>query len=263
MPATPFETRIQQVGEAAEVLLPQGRGPFPVVVQLHGCGGRGENQKRWAELAQAHGYAACILDSFTFRGIRRPEAIATICTGLRLWGRERAGDLYAGLEWLRRQSWADGQFLAAGWSHGGWTVLDAMALRPEQRARYTKFDRLPPDPLAGLAGAFLLYPYLGVAALAPRQGLAHAAPVRAIIGGRDLTVGAAAPLAALRGLSARGAAAEAILFETATHDFDEACVEGGLRAPGSRYDAALTAQAQRLFLDFAAARFTSVRSAHP
>lgn len=265
MPATPFEVRIRQIGETATVLRPAGPGPFPVVVQLHGCGGRGLNQQRWAELAQAHGYAACILDSYTFRGIRRPEAIATICTGLRLWGRERAGDLFAGLAWLRRQSWADGRFLAAGWSHGGWTVLDAMALQPQQRARSTKLEGLPEQPLAGLGGAFLMYPYLGVAALAPRQGLAHPAPVCAIIGGADLTVGTATPLAALKRLGSQGARIETVLFENATHDFDEACVEGGLRAPGSRYDPALTERAQTLFLAFLAQTLSPalVQPGHP
>lgn len=263
MPAPAFETRVRAIGDTATVLRPSGPGPFPVVVQLHGCGGRGENQQRWAELACAHGYAACILDSYAFRGIRRPEAIATICTGLRFWGRERAGDLFAGLAWLRRQPWVDGRFLAAGWSHGGWTVAEAMAMSPAQQHRCTKLEGLPAQPLAGLLGAFLMYPYLGVAALATRQGLSHSAPMLAIVGGRDRTVGTAAPLAALQRLRQRGAPVEAHLLPTATHDFDEACVEGGLRAPWSRYDPALTEQAQALFLAFAGRVFRTDRPSHP
>lgn len=248
---TPFETRIREIGAHAKLVRPEGPGPFPVVVQLHGCGGQGQNQLRWAEEAARVGWAAVALDSYGFRGIARPEAVATICTGLRFWGRERAGDLYAGLEWVRRQPWADAsRLVAAGWSHGGWTVVEAMALRPEQRARTTKLEGLPEAPLAGLAGAFLVYPYLGVAALAPRQGLRHRAPIQAIVGGRDVTVGSSVPLRALNALRAKGAEVEVELFETATHDFDEPCVEGGLRAPGSRYDHAAALRAQHLYRDF-------------
>lgn len=255
---TAFENRIQEIGAAAEVLLPEGPGPFPVLVQLHGCGGRGRNQRRWAEVARARGVAACILDSFAFRGIGRAEALATVCTGLRLWGRERAGDLFAGMAFLRRQPWADGRRLAAaGWSHGGWSVLEAMALREDQRARCTGLAHLPSEPLAGLCGAFVMYPYLGRAALAPRLGLDHPAPVCAIVGGRDRTVGARTPMAALAAMLARGGDVRAHLFETATHDFDEPCEEGGLRAPASRYDPALTRAAETLLERFLEEVFTS------
>lgn len=248
---TAFENRIQEIGAAAEVLLPEGPGPFPVLLQLHGCGGRGQNQRRWAEVVRAQGVAACILDSFAFRNIRRAEALATVCTGLRLWGRERAGDLYAGMAWVRRQPWADARRIAAaGWSHGGWSVLEAMALSSDQRSSCTGLAPLPPEPLAGLCGAFVIYPYLGRAALAPRVGLNHRSPVCAIVGGRDRTVGARTPLAALSALQARGCDVRVHVFETATHDFDEPCVEGGLRSPGSRYDPALTRKAEALLGHF-------------
>jgi dienelactone hydrolase len=248
---TPFGARVRAIADTAVVVKPAGAGPFPVLVQLHGCGGRGENQLRWAQRARAEGWAACILDSFAFRGIRRPQAVATVCTGLRLWGRERAGDLFAGLAWLRGQPWADaGCMVLAGWSHGGWTVAEAMAMGPQLRARCTGLEGLPEQPLAGVVGAFLLYPYLGRAALAPRLGLAHRAPVLAIVAGRDATVGVRAPLAALRALQASGADVRVAVFERATHDFDEPCSEGGLRAPGSRYDAALTGEAEALLLNF-------------
>ena len=38
---------------------------------------------------------------------KRPSALTTVCTGTRFRGRERAGDLYAALNWVRRQLWAD------------------------------------------------------------------------------------------------------------------------------------------------------------
>lgn len=232
---------------SARVLLPDGPGPFPAVVQMHGCGGITHNQLRWAELARKAGCAALILDSFAVRGIGRMEAIATVCTGLRLHGRDRAGDLFAALAWLRAQPWADAnRCCAIGWSHGGWSILDALALRPAQYAQATRLFDLPAAPLEGLKGAFVLYPYLGRAAVAARQALHHHVPVEAIVCGRDLTVGSAIPLAALRRLQGAGAPVEAHVFAHCTHDFDEA----GRRAPGMRYDRASAAKAHRLFEAF-------------
>ena len=37
-----------------------------------------------------------------------------------------------------------------GWSHGGWTIMDALALRPgAEMARATRIDDLPAEPLEG------------------------------------------------------------------------------------------------------------------
>jgi dienelactone hydrolase len=113
-----------------QVIRPDGPGPFPVVVQRHGCGGVQPLQRRYAEAARAAGVAAVILDSLAPRGIGRHEACATVCTGLRLRGGERAGDLTAILDWLDDQPWADRTRLAAaGWSHGGWSIMEALAAR--------------------------------------------------------------------------------------------------------------------------------------
>src|SRR5690606_33200046 len=110
---------------------PQGEGPFPVVLQFHGCGGKKNLQERWAAVARAAGWAAVVVDSYGPRRISRLEAYATVCTGLQLWGRERAGDLFAMMEWARRQPWIDPKrIVLAGWSHGGWTTLDAMSMTP-------------------------------------------------------------------------------------------------------------------------------------
>jgi len=79
--------------DCAEVLLPDGPGPFPVVVQMHACGGLHAMQKRYAEAAVEAGCAVVILDSFRPRGIGQGDALLTVCSGLRLRGGERADDL--------------------------------------------------------------------------------------------------------------------------------------------------------------------------
>src|SRR5690606_80375 len=102
-----LEQRIEALAPGVELLLPAGEGPHPVAIQLHGCGGKKKLQARWAAVARAAGWAVVVVDSYAHRGISQLEAYATVCTGLQLWGRERAGDLYAMLEWTRGQPWAD------------------------------------------------------------------------------------------------------------------------------------------------------------
>ncbi len=246
MPAT-LSARVEAVAASAQILRPEGQGPFPLVVQMHGCGGIGPNQMIWAQIGRAAGCAMLILDSYAFRSIGRVQAIASVCTGLRLHGAERAGDLFAALAFARAQPWVDPQRLCAiGWSHGGWSILDALAMQPAQHGPATRLADLPDAPLEGLAGAFVLYPYLGRVAVAARQALQHAVPVEAIVCGRDHTVGARVPLAALGRLRSAGANLETHFFADCTHDFDEP----KRHAPGMRYDGAAAAQAQNLFQAF-------------
>src|SRR5262245_26826165 len=101
-----LQQRIDLLLPGADLLMPEGKGPFPVVIQLHGCGGKGDFQFGWAEVAREAGWAVIVVDSYKHRNISRLQAYATVCTGMHLWGRELAGDLYAMMEWTRHQSWA-------------------------------------------------------------------------------------------------------------------------------------------------------------
>jgi len=209
---------------AMTIAKPEGDGPFPVVIQLHGCGGRSEAMMDgYAQAARDAGAAAVIVDSWTPRGISRVNAMATICTGARLRGRERAGDLYAAVAWARAQSWADPQrIIIAGWSHGGWTIMDGLALRSgDEMARATGLSDLPAEPLAGVAGAFIVYPYVGPPAFAGRRAWRINPQTLAIVGGRDLVVGRESPARALERLRSHGQRIDIHKFDTATHAFDD------------------------------------------
>lgn len=242
-----FQTRLEAIAASARVLVPAGPGPFPVIIQMHGCGGPTPNQMIWAQIGLGAGCAVIILDSLAFRGIGRKQAMAIVCTGLRLRGRERAGDLFAALAYARAQPWANPERLfAIGWSHGGWSILDALALRPAQYRQAVRMKDVPAEPLAGLTAAFVLYPYLGRAALAARQSLHHAPPIEAIVCARDRTVGCEIPLAALRRLHAAGAPVETHVFAHCTHDFDEPTPS----SPGIRHDSTATHRAHALFQAF-------------
>ncbi len=221
LPATLAE-RAEVLLSAAVVLRPEGDGPFPVALQMHGCGGCKPFQRTYAESLVEAGAAAVIIDSFAPRGIGTVEAYATVCTALQLRGAERAGDLFALYAWVRRQPWADpSRIVAAGWSHGGWTVMDALALRSNDIEEATGLTDAPAEPLEGLAGAFLVYPYCGMVSLSDRRGWRFAPPTTAIVAGRDRIVGTQHPIAVMDRLNAGGAAIDVRLFPEATHSFDE------------------------------------------
>ncbi len=243
------DQRIDALIRSADISRPQGAGPHPLVIQLHGCGGKKPPQARWAKAALAAGWAAAVVDSYPHRGIDTLQAYSTVCTGLRLWGRERAGDLFAMMEWARRQDWVKAdRIVAAGWSHGGWTILDAMALKPgAEMASATRLDGLPEDPLLGLAGAFVVYPYVGPGSLAARRGLVSRAPVDAIVGTHDVIVGGRGNVRILERIAAPHQM-RVHLLEGATHAFDE----HEARDLRVRYSRELTERAEKLYCDFLA-----------
>lgn len=100
---------------------PDGAGPFPAVVGLHGCAGMHEatKQKVVDELV-AWGYAILLVDSFATRGVEQA------CTGGSFFARagKRPSDAYGGLAFLARQTFVDPQRVAAvGFSQGAWAAL--------------------------------------------------------------------------------------------------------------------------------------------
>jgi hypothetical protein len=51
---------------------PDGSGPFPAVVYLHGCSGLSKNTRtRMTELLTGWGYVSLVVDSFATRGIKQ------------------------------------------------------------------------------------------------------------------------------------------------------------------------------------------------
>ncbi len=104
-----------------ELLTPQGAGPFPAVVVMHGCDGINANTRRWADRLVGWGYAALIVDSFRSRGL------SNVCNrGAMLPAAVRAGDAIAAKNYLRSlPNIAEGRIGLMGFSHGGWTALAA------------------------------------------------------------------------------------------------------------------------------------------
>ena len=145
----------------------------------------------YAEAAARAGAYAIIVDSFRPRHIGRKAAIRSVCTGLRLRGRERAGDIVAGEE-LARRRWGS-RFtgvILAGWSHGGWAVMELLSDGPGAR-RIGSLNLSVPRASLKPAAVVLYYPYCGFLNRAKRRpDWAFRGPLLLVTAGLD-TIGPA------------------------------------------------------------------------
>jgi dienelactone hydrolase len=141
---------------------PDGPGPFPAVVLLHGCDGVQPFQERWADDLVSWGYVALLVDSHGPRGLgddcaRWPPAAGS-----------RSEDALGALVYLRGLPFVEpGRVGVMGWDTGGRTVMRVVEQKGPQE-----------DLGAGFAASVALYPgtfRLSVAA----------APLLILIGGED------------------------------------------------------------------------------
>ncbi|HUM18307.1 MAG TPA: dienelactone hydrolase family protein [Candidatus Nitrosotalea sp.] len=177
---------------------PDGPGPFPAMVLLHGCSGIVRTEFGWAGEFQKMGYAALIVDSF------RPRGHSEICTDFRrVTRRERVLDAYAALRWLRTQAFIDGRRIGvAGWSNGGFTVLQVMDAARER-------------PAEGFRAAVAVYPECRF-----DRTTRFYAPLLILIGGRDDWTEAATCQALVADPGSRSAPLLLHVYPDAYHSFD-------------------------------------------
>ncbi|MBO6728755.1 MAG: dienelactone hydrolase family protein [Maricaulis sp.] len=218
VPKRTLEQQITLIQPHTEIRLPDNvTGPVPGVLLLHGCGGRRQVQDNYADAIVNAGYAALIINSNEARGIGRLGSMSQVCMALRLLGQERAADIHAGLEIARNHPGIDGDHLALlGWSHGGWTILDALSLAGEGRAPAALRDS--PVGLSGVQLALAMYPYCGFPALTDGRNLPAHIPLHAILAEDDVI--APANRCAHR-LTRSGPHVSFEIYADQTHAFDE------------------------------------------
>jgi dienelactone hydrolase len=197
----------------AQLYKPEGSGPFPVVIALHGCGGlsgQGEpvapRYREWAEQLLKAGYAVLLPDSFASREVgpqcREKERKV-------LARRERVADVSASHKWLMAQSWVARERISLiGWAHGASTVL--WAVRPQLAARGKEPD---------FRSAIAFYPECRISA---RTGWSARVPTLLLIGASDDVAAPSLCKQMVDGARGRSALAQIVVYPGAWHDFDRA-----------------------------------------
>lgn len=231
-----LEPHIQIVG-------PDDDRPRPTGLLFHGCGGLRAHLPRYAEAAKAAGWRAVIVDSYAPRGWGRAFTLTAVCTGLALRGYERAGDVLAVIHGISRRSDVDAsQLVLAGWSHGGWSIMEMMSETPAPR-RMGVADPGVVD-LSGVKAVWLAYSYIGAWAFNRMKPWRLHPRVFALTAGRDhlTTVRNAERVNAM--IRACGAEVESWVVD-GTHAFDEPTNNGPMR-----HHPELAAEALRRFTAF-------------
>ena len=112
---------------------PEGVGPSPAVVLLHGCNGNWLRlDQRWGKQIAPWGYVTLAVDSFGPRGVKN-----TCDSGSPA---DMALDAYRALGFLVKQPFVNPARVAAlGFSQGGWLVLTSVERGAIERSARNKF----------------------------------------------------------------------------------------------------------------------------
>lgn len=199
---------------SAALLRPEGDGPFPSVVLLHGCSGlytskgrMASREREWMTMLRADGYAVLAVDSFNPRGFR------TICADkYRTITPEddRPYDAYAALAWLRQQSFVQPDRIAImGWSNGGTTTLATVSEKTVRSVGWRE---------DGFAAAVAMYP--GCLNLS-RTSYTPLAPLLLEVGAKDDWTPATYCRQLVETARKNGGNAELDAYSNAHHGFDE------------------------------------------
>jgi len=210
----------------AQLYKPDGDGPFPTVIGLHGCGGLGGHSESvlpryrdWAEQLVKTGHAVLLPDSY---GSRELGPQCRVKERHVLARRERVADIIATRQWLVQQPWAaHGRISLIGWANGASALL--WAVRPQLSSRSTEPD---------FRSAIAFYPDCRVS-----NGLGWSArvPTLLLIGAKDDVSSPSACRQMVDGARGRSALTRIEIYPGAPHDFDRANLP--LHAVGAGSDA--------------------------
>lgn len=196
---------------------PDGAGPFPAIVGLHGCSGmfvRGTSTissiyRAWGAELTRHGFVFLLVDSFGPR--RRGQMCSTDAFDFDIF-RRRPRDAFGALWYLQAQPFVRRDRIGlAGWSQGGGAALYAIGRQSPLRPS----NPLPVDFRAALA----FYPG---ACNEQRQGTgwSSATPLLVLMGAEDVWTPVVPCRTFLDGVIARGNAVEVLVYPGAHHAFD-------------------------------------------
>jgi dienelactone hydrolase len=198
----------------AQLYKPDGDGPFPTVIALHGCGGLGGHSepvqpryRDWAEQLLKGGNAVLLPDSY---GSRELGPQCRVKERRVLARRERVADIRASRQWLVQQPWAARDRISLmGWANGASALL--WAVRPQAPSSHNA----EPD----FRSAIAFYPDCRVS-----SGLGWSArvPTLLMIGAKDDVSSPPACRQMIDGAQGRSALTRIVVYPGAYHDFDRA-----------------------------------------
>jgi dienelactone hydrolase len=208
---------------------PEGPGPFPAIVHLHGCGGlpkavkEGTDKGQWSERLAAWGYVVLVVDSFTTRGIEQACTTAGPAA-------PRVGDAYGALAYLAAQPFVDpNRIVLLGFSQGAIAALSLVRARD--------FDLFENEAAHRFKAAVAFYPSC------PEDGT-MTVPTLILIGERDDWTLAAACTRMMASRSGAGSPVRLIVYAGAHHGFDIAALHPGREMYGHHIEYNETAARQ-------------------
>jgi len=210
---------------------PDGPGPFPAVIHLHGCNGLskafrdGADKGQWSEQLAAWGYVVLVVDSFATRGIEQA------CTGAGKGIAARIADAYGALAYLSAQRFVDASRIAVmGFSQGAITALSLVGARD--------FELVENEGERKFKSAIAFYP------ACPTDGT-MTIPTLILIGELDDWTRADGCTHMMQGRSGAGSPVRLIVYPGAHHAFDVVALQPGREMFGHRveYNTAAAAMA--------------------
>ena len=208
-PTFPNVTPGKPLAVPFEMHRPDGAGPFPAVVLLHGCEGVSEATRSWARWFREQGYVALIVDSWTPRGLKEacsftvPDPPNT----------ERLDDALGALRYLQSMPDVDRAHIGViGWSNGG--VFSVSSVNGPTLERAAARGVALPTP--GFAAAIGIYPG-GCKSLVNERVIR---PVLILVGDADDWTPAVHCIAMANAMRGRGSDIAVETFPGAYHYFD-------------------------------------------
>jgi dienelactone hydrolase len=210
---------------AYSVTRPPGDGPFATALLFSGCDGPKDNLERMARALRRAGWASVVVDSHGPRGYDHAQLWRLICAAQLLTGTERAADVAVALDDVRAMAFVDADRLALiGASHGGWAILDFLALQAtgEPPPTLTAWPAsLEARGLQGVGAAVLFYPYCGP--ISRMRQVAWRAPLalRFVLVADDAIVDETDCVTVAAELRRRDMQVEVDMLRGVTHGFDQ------------------------------------------
>jgi dienelactone hydrolase len=196
----------------AQLFKPEGDGPFPTVIALHGCDGlAGHSEplqagyRDWTDQLLKDGQAVLLPDSYGSRDLGPQCRVKERQIRGR---RERVADIMAARQWLLQQPWVvQDRISLMGWASGASALL--WAVRPQVQ-RHTEPD---------FRSAIAFYPDCRIS-----SGLGWSArvPTLLLIGAKDDVSSPPACRQMIDGARGRSALTRIVVYPGAYHDFDRA-----------------------------------------